>query len=225
VTLVQHAAVAVDDAAASARISAEFQGRARQFHSSLIVDSQKALVEMHRVRTTAEQVADRRAANPRPMRDEVLTEIARDCRLVPMDGCLRRTVQRDKKALKCSNVWMIPVLQRAQDWDVGDEEPSVTVLSDIVTIDRFGQVHRDMHSLAAVSLHAIARWYSRAFSTNHAALMADLLMLAAFAESTAQELGSEFELPTGNGGSWRGGFGEIECLWGLQGVCHVRTFF
>jgi hypothetical protein len=215
----------MNDSDSSIRISAEFQGLARQFHSWLIVESQKSLAEMHRIRTTAEQLADRRSAHQRPMRDEILTEIARDCRLVPMDGCLRRTVQRDRKTLQCSNVWLIPMLQRAVDWGAGEDEPSVTVLSDIMTIDRHGQVHRDMHSLAAVSLHAIARWHSRAFITSHAALMADLLALVTFAESNPGELGREFVLPTGNGGSWHGWFGEAECLWGVQGVCHVRTFF
>jgi hypothetical protein len=114
-----------------AKVGAAFQGQARRFHSQLITDSLRSLSRMHQIRTDAEQLSDRRSKRrPRPMRPEALVEIEKACRLVPMAGCLRRSLQRDKKTLECANIWLIPMLSRAGEWGAGEEELSVTMLSD-----------------------------------------------------------------------------------------------
>jgi hypothetical protein len=209
---------------AADRVSAEFTGRARAFHTALITDSQASLARMHQIRTDAERLSARRG--PKPFRPEVLVELERNCQLAPMGGCLRRNIQRGKKTLNVANIWMIPTFQRAGEWAAGIEEVSIDLLADVTEIDRYGQVNRDTHSLAVVSLHGLARWYCRAFSTNEMALLGDLEVLTSFAEGGIGKPGQEFVLSTENGGSWRGHAGTTTHSWGGgDAVLQCRTFY
>jgi hypothetical protein len=200
-------------------------GQARRFHSQLITDSLRSLGQMHLIRTNAEQLSARRG--PKPFRPEILIEIERACQSVPRAGCLRRTVLHDKKTLSAENIWLIPTLERSPDWRAGEQEPAISVLSDTMQIDRHGVVNRNMRSLATVSIHAISRWFARAFLVTDAALMEDLRKLASFAESGTGVGDHEFAAETNNGGGWRG----FPCAssnptWGHQeNVLQVRTFY
>jgi hypothetical protein len=196
--------VATDAWDGGPKVGAEFMGRAREFHSQMVIASLKSLKQMHRLRTSVERKSKARSARPRPMRPEVLIEIERDCQLVPMDGCLRRTVQRDRKTLSVENIWLILTLERSPDWRAGEQEPAISVLSDTMQIDRRGTVNRVMRSLSTVSIHAISRWFARAFLVTDAALTADLRKLASFAESGTGVGDHEFAAETNNGGCWRG---------------------
>jgi hypothetical protein len=91
------------------KVGAAFQGRAREFHSQLITASLLSLKQMHEIRSDAVRKSEARSARPRPMRPEVLTEIEKACRTVPLAGCLRRSIGRDRKTLSVGNVWLISV--------------------------------------------------------------------------------------------------------------------
>jgi hypothetical protein len=83
-----------------------------------------------------------------------------------------------------------------------------------------------MRSLAGVSLHCLARWYSRAFATTDAALQEDMLTLVAFAEQHVGIDGHEFSVTTTNGGSWKGHTSTTGCSWREpERVLQARTFY
>src|SRR6202012_181595 len=140
----------------------------------------------------------RRNAPPRP---EHLIAIEQRWRSIPPAGCLRLTVRRDKRSMSIENTRITATTSKNIEWGDASEKSICLIESSLALTKR--QAETTTTTLAAVSLHALGRWYQRALATTDTAMLLDLALVVR-AVSTLDPNAPDVELPSTNGGSWRG---------------------
>jgi len=113
---------------------------------------------------------------------------------------------------------IVATVSSSSEWGGASEKSISLVESSLALTKRHAETAATM--LAAVSLHALGRWYQRALVTDDVTLTLDLaLLVAAVSGSIAQA--SDIEIRSDNGGCWRGSI--VEKLDGGR-LVNIRTF-
>ena len=84
----------------------------------------------------------------------------------------------------------------------GASEKSISLVESSLTLTK-RHAETNAVALAAVSLHALGRWYQRALVTDDVKLMLDLALVVAAAPGLSARI-SDVEVRSENGGCWRG---------------------
>jgi hypothetical protein len=199
----------------SDKVPAEFVGKARVFRSRMIAATTGVGMQMNAISQYSFGLYKRRNTAPRP---EHLVAIEQQWRSIPPAGCLRLTVRRDKRSMSIEDTRIAATTSKNTQWGDASEKSICIVESSLALMKRHAETTAT--TLAAVSLHALGRWYQRAFSTNDIAMMLDLALVVK-AVSTLDPNVIDVDLPSENGGSWRGAI--VETLNG-KNVINIRTF-
>jgi hypothetical protein len=199
----------------SDRVPAEFVGKARVFRSSIIAATTGVGSQMRAISQFSFGLYKRRNTAPRP---EHLVAIEQQWRSIPPAGCLRLTVRRDKRSMSIEDTRITATTSKNVEWGDGSEKSICLVESSLALTKRHAETTAT--TLAAVSLHALGRWYQRAFTTNDIAMLRDLALVVK-AVPALDPSATDVEVPSGNGGSWRGAI--VETLNGKP-VFNIRTF-
>jgi hypothetical protein len=104
------------------------------------------------------------------------------------------------------------------DWGDASEKSICLVESSLALTKRHAETKAT--TLAAVSLHALARWYQRALATNDTAIIHDLALVVS-AVAVLDPNAGDVLVPSRNGGSWRGAV--VETFEGCR-IVNIRTF-
>jgi hypothetical protein len=199
----------------SDKVPAEFVGKARVFRSHMIAATTGVGIQMNAISQYSFGLYKRRNAAPRP---EHLVAIERQWRSIPQAGCLRLTVRRDKRSMSIEDTRITATTSKNTQWGDRSEKSICLIESSLALTKRHAETTAT--TLAAVSLHALGRWYQRAFTTNDTAMLLDLALVVK-AVPTLDPNAVDVELPSENGGSWRGAI--VETLNG-KSVINIRTF-
>jgi hypothetical protein len=182
----------------SDKVPAEFVGKARLFRAGMQVATAPVGSRMHAVSRYSFDIYRRRNAGPRP---EQLISIEQQWRSIPSAGRLRLAVRRDKRSMLIQDTRIVAATSRNAEWGDASEKSICLVESSLLLTKRRAEATVTM--LAALSLHALGRWYQRAFATDEVAMLVDLgLVVAAVPGLTANASGAEVK--SQNGGCWRG---------------------
>jgi hypothetical protein len=199
----------------SDKVPAEFVGKARVFRSRMIAATTRVGMQMNAISQYSFGLYKRRNAAPRP---EHLVAIEQQWRSISPAGCLRLTVRRDKRSMSIEDTRIAATTSKNAQWGDASEKSICLVESSLALTKRHAETTAT--TLAAVSLHALGRWYQRAFTTNDIAMMLDLALVVK-AVPTLDPNVIDVDLPSENGGSWRGAI--VETLNG-KNVINLRTF-
>jgi hypothetical protein len=199
----------------SDKVPAEFVGKARVFRSRMIAATTGVGLQMNAISQYSFGLYRRRNAAPRP---EHLVAIEQQWRSIPPAGCLRLTVRRDRRSMSIEDTRITATTSKNIEWGDASEKSICLIESSLALTKRHAETMTT--TLAAVSLHALGRWYQRAFTTHGTAMMLDLALVVR-AVPTLDPNATDVELPSGNGGSWRGAI--VETLNG-KNVFNIRTF-
>jgi hypothetical protein len=197
------------------KVPAEFAGKARVFRSRMIAATTGVGLQMNAISQNSFGLYRRRNAAPRP---EHLVAIEQQWRSIPPAGCLRLTVRRDRRSMSIEDTRITATTSNNIEWGDASEKSICPIESSLALTKR--QAETMATTLAAVSLHALGRWYQRAFTTNDAAMLLDLALVIE-AVPPLDPNATDIQLPSGNGGSWRGAI--VETLNG-KSVFNIRTF-
>jgi hypothetical protein len=113
---------------------------------------------------------------------------------------------------------VVTTVSSSSEWDGASEKSICLIESSLELTKRHAET--TAATLAAVSLHALGRWYQRARTTDDTSLMLDLASVVAAAPGLAATH-SDVEVGSQNGGCWRGIM--LKTLDGKP-VVNVRTF-
>jgi hypothetical protein len=200
----------------SDKVPAEFLGKARVFRANMISAVSGVGAQMAAIRDYSFGLYKRRNSPPRPWH---LLEIEQKWRSMPAAGCLRLAVQRDKRSMLIADTRITAAKAKNLEWG-GASEISICLVESSLALSK-RQVETKAATVAAVSLHAMGRWYQRAFATNDYAMMHDLALVVTAASALVTEAADAVRVPSPNGGSWRGAV--VETLEGNR-IVNVRTF-
>jgi hypothetical protein len=198
------------------KVPAEFVGKARMFRSNMIAATTGVGTQMRAISQYTFELYERRNSAPRP---EHLVAIEQRWRSIPSGGCLRLTVRREKRSMSIEDTRITATTSKNAEWGGDASEKSICLIESSLALTK-RHAETMATTLAAVSLHALGRWYQRAFTTNDNAIMRDLALIVK-AVPTLDCKCTDLELPSGNGGSWRGSM--VETLNGTS-VFNIRTF-
>jgi hypothetical protein len=192
------------------RVPAEFVGKARVFRDRMIAATTGVGMQMNAISQYSFGLYKRRNAAPRP---EHLIAIEQQWRSISPGGCLRLTVRRDRRSMSIADTRITATTSKNIEWGDASEKSICLIESSLALTKRHAETMTT--TLAAVSLHALGRWYQRAFTTNDTAMMLDLALVVKTVP-TLDPGATDVELPSGNGGSSRGAIVENverkECL-------------
>jgi hypothetical protein len=184
-------------------VPAEFTGMARAFRRSLEAEDSLAAAT---IETICGSVCARYRRGDRVGRLLNLQNALREWReAVPTRGriALETRLNEHTKRLQITELRARPAVFTRSEWS-GEMEPSILVV--VVGMSarpkRFSATHA---TLAAISLHALARRYQRARDTSDAALLHDLRVLAEHQDAllTGGEEAT-FRVSCPGGGTWVG---------------------
>ena len=164
-------------------VAAEFIGRAREFRARFATADPQTGAAIDQIVLPLRQRSER---HPTP-RVEQLAGLARQWRaLVPEHGRLQLTIDHRRTRLTIAETRIGAANYWQEEWD--SVEPGILLLHMRLHIAPH-VFDADMVPLAAVSLHALARRYQKAWQVGDAAIFADLCSLAAASSDTGAEAG------------------------------------
>ena len=175
----------------------EFTGMARRFLNEVVVADAKFLKSSDRL---VRELRERLRVKPVLRRDRVYSYKVRWAALAD-DFCLGSTVMGSHKALRFFQMRVRPLKYRDGAWDDQGRETGIAIaFTEIFTLrpDRRA-VHLESTIRAAVTLHALGRWFQRSPLTSNADLISELRLLL-------RELPRSIDRNriAGLGGEWRG---------------------
>jgi hypothetical protein len=179
-------------------VPAEFVGKARFFRASMHAATAPVGPQMRAVSQYSFDLYRRRNAAPRP---EQLVAIEQRWRSICGAGCLRLSICRDKRSMLIQDTRIVTTVSSNIAWGGASEKSICLIESSLALTKRNAETAATM--LAAISLHALGRWYQRAFITDDITLMLDLALVVAAAPGLVARA-SDVEVNSENGGCWRG---------------------
>lgn len=195
-------------------VGAEWTGRARQLLRD--VDAAEPATDAC-LAGLVERIGQRLRHKP-TLRKDMLTTLIRDWRNAPELQRFRVAFVQSPEEIfedQLTGAQMRPAFDAAWRQDVWEPRLLVERLS-LQLGKRSTWI--DQHVVAAVSLHALARWYQRNPDTSEAALLRDLALLSA-----AQETTSPFTVATSHG-RWVGELIALRQDDQMRAIHSARTF-
>jgi hypothetical protein len=163
--------------APSKSVPREFIGRARQFRERILAADGLVMPVLDRL---YDPLAERARRNPRP-RPELIAAASRAWAMqMPEFGRLgERRVRKSSRALTIAEARLSSGRLRQPTWDQGETDPGFSIA--FITLELSETMCKlTAHMVAAVTLHAVGRWFQRASSDDsETALLADFARLAA----------------------------------------------
>jgi hypothetical protein len=133
--------------------------------------------------------------------------------------CLSQTISLSGLSLEILDIRLTGSTMTRPDWD--QTENGICIVRNTL---RLGKTRVFQHGpvQVGISLHGLARWFSRRFGpTDDDALLVDLTVLAVAAPGLIAAGCPDVLVPAPNGGAWRGRM----VTDGNHDYCDIRTFF
>jgi hypothetical protein len=197
------------------RVSAEYVGKARAFRASMVAAATGVGPAMRAICRQSFELYRQRNS---PLRPEQIISIEKQWRSIPAGGCLRLNIHRDKRSITIEDTRIAATTSNSSEW--GDaSETSICLVENSLELTK-RRAESGATILAALSLHALGRWFQRARVTDPTSMMRDLTLVVN-AVPDLVEKDDEVLVPSINGGSWRGA---IAYTRKGQRVVNIRTF-
>jgi hypothetical protein len=208
----------------SARVSAEARGLARVFRDTV----RRADAEFETVLSVVTKPLRERLRHHVRLREEQ----ARAACLVwtkaspSMFRIGAVTTHPDRDALLISEQRITSTWLQCDDWDDDNKEPGVSVASFTLQLHR-GRLWTRWLPSAIISAHALARRIERGADRTHAALVADLAVLAhavSLPPKQERKTDADGDRVAAGDGFWVGGVVNVQGRHGIMQARAVRTF-
>jgi hypothetical protein len=208
--------------ASPGKVPIEFIGRARDLRRQVFAEDESASALLHKIMVPT-QIRLRTHAR---VRDGTLTDIARRWRAeVPSRFRLSLDVQRDKHhGTTITEQRMCASQMRCEEWEAEYKEQAISILCVELLADKKRTSFQN-HVVAAISLHALGRWFQRVREPTEANLIADVRALAAHIMTLHELERRDFTAPVPRG-VWTGHLVAVEnpSNGQLICICACRTF-
>jgi hypothetical protein len=192
----------------SDRIPSEFVGRARAFRNRIMASEESFVSVQDAIYSAFQRRLQRKPSFRQPECIDLLRHWQSSDKLFGQPPGHTAKMDFSKKRVEIIDFRLLSITTRKAHW-AGDARESGVDLTLIRLIGEhrggYSHVERKLQSIASFSLHALARYYQRAFRPSDDALVMAIwgVITGALALITGDQ--SEFSLPVpDNGGNWWG---------------------
>ena len=154
------------------------------------------------------------------LRPEQLLQIEQAWRVIPSLDCSGLSIVRDRKNMIINDIRLSGAICTNSMWEPGATKAAIYLIQSTMSLTKLTAAITTS-TLAAISLHALARWYERSRPQSDAGLMQDLTILAAAAPAVLASGQPTFLIPTPHCGKW---LGSADAMSTGERLCNVRTF-